>query len=617
MKTQAQSAIEAMGILLSATQDPSALRVSSTGDVKVANRATLLFERAGSLIRSAIHAHYQPPDWHQKARQAVLDKLVTEVALLSDTVSQKDKAQLDVLLSSIAQNIRGQASDWRARLSAGIEALRASGASNDLAEALRSIDKLTQTGNGALFNYMRPHLKAQSSLPEALEKGLQSWLVKQLGLAKDTAISASKNIRWAMEQFGSPLNEAVDIARCAGRMVNEGESEKDRHSAMSLALLRIRHGASPEQAKRVLGEVKSLGAPLNELQHEIGLMLSYGIALDEAEAIVALAASLAGAQELRGLSIAQCREIAWLRLHHDLSPEEAIFASLLAGRISGTRPSRCKIWGPDLRAWIRDRLQQQIVGLMPKGWPDHWESSSNGARRLKDTRAFSEKFMDFLRDSFHEGQVDKATGLQTTFLKDAGRTTFRFGSRPHTSMVERDPAKALASLTALIPEPKVRQNLSRSLFQCGSNGFVFAMTVALGQSETSLFSILSLDQDNNESDAKSSSTISIETHSNGKIRVGYRLYLKHFCLLDVQNDFKPKINSRFDSTTGASVMDHTARAIALIEFDSEELRQGILNPQLVSPPQLHLTIEPDYEDLMQSMTSSLITRYGQSEERRA
>lgn len=607
-----------MGILMSATKDPSALRVSSSGDITVANRVTLLFERAGSLIRSALDENYQPPDWHQKARQAVLDKLVKEVARLSDTVSREDKAQLDALLSSITQpNIRGQASDWRTRLSAGIEALRASGTSNDLAEALHRIDQLTQAGNGTLLDYMRPHLKGQSSLPEALEKGLQSWLVKQLGLAKDTASSASKNIAWAMEQFGSTLNEAIEIARCAGRMVNQGESDNSMHSAMSLALLRIRHGASPEQAKRVLGEVKSLGAPLNELHHEIGLMLSYDIAPDEAEAIVALAASVAGARGLQGLSIAQCREIAWLRLHHDLSPEEAIFASLIAGRISGTRPPQCKIWAQDIRAWIRDRLQQQIAGLMPKGWPDQWESSSNGARRLKDTRAFSEKFLDYLRDSLNEGHIDKATGLSTTFLKDAGRTTFRFGSRPHTTMVKRDPAKALASLAALIPEPKVRQNLTRSLFQGGPNGFVFAMTIALGQSEASLFSILSLDEDNNEADAKSTSTISIETHANGKIRVGYQLYLKHFCLLNVQSDFKTKINSRFDSSTGAKVTDHTARAIALIEFDSDELRQGILNPRLVSPPQLHLTIEPDYEDLMQSMTSSLITGYGQSEERRA
>jgi hypothetical protein len=61
------------------------------------------------------------------------------------------------------------------------------------------------------------------------------------------------------------------------------------------------------------------------------------------------------------------------------------------------------------------------------------------------------------------------------------------------------------------------------------------------------------------------------------------------------------INSRYNSSTPATDKDHTARAIAAIEFDYAELSKGILKPKLVRPPELRLTIEPDYETIMKKM----------------
>ncbi len=77
--------------------------------------------------------------------------------------------------------------------------------------------------------------------------------------------------------------------------------------------------------------------------------------------------------------------------------------------------------------------------------------------------------------------------------------------------------------------------------------------------------------------------------------------MKHFRLMNTNTGDLLPINSRYNSSTPATDKDHTARAIAAIEFDYAELSKGILKPKLVRPPELRLTIEPDYEALMKKM----------------
>ena len=73
------------------------------------------------------------------------------------------------------------------------------------------------------------------------------------------------------------------------------------------------------------------------------------------------------------------------------------------------------------------------------------------------------------------------------------------------------------------------------------------------------------------------------------------MYFKHFTLQDLDQGRNVQINGRFNSSTSATETDHTARASAVVEFDPEQLREGIIEPQLVREPELRLTIEPDID----------------------
>ncbi len=119
-----------------------------------------------------------------------------------------------------------------------------------------------------------------------------------------------------------------------------------------------------------------------------------------------------------------------------------------------------------------------------------------------------------------------------------------------------------------------------------------------------LFSIFSVDPENEKMNASPDYWMSLQHTEDGKIRVGYTLYMKHFRLVNTNTGNLLPINSRYNSSTPATDKDHTARAIAAIEFDYAELSKGILKPKLVRPPELRLTIEPDYENLMKKMVEN-------------
>ena len=106
--------------------------------------------------------------------------------------------------------------------------------------------------------------------------------------------------------------------------------------------------------------------------------------------------------------------------------------------------------------------------------------------------------------------------------------------------------------------------------------------------------------------ARSTNVISVQLTEEGRIRVGYAIYMKHFRLEHPANRIPMKINSRYDSRTPASQTDHTAVARSVVEFDMEQLRQGIIAPIFVRDPELRLTIEPDRPRIFLKVIDSLL-----------
>jgi hypothetical protein len=207
-------------------------------------------------------------------------------------------------------------------------------------------------------------------------------------------------------------------------------------------------------------------------------------------------------------------------------------------------------------------------------------------------------FMDFFQGSLDDCTIDEKQGLSEKFIKDVGRSKFKFGSGDTSVTVSTDPIKAMGAFEAFAPDDMVRQTLSRALFQAGGNGLEYAMGLGLAGPGKDLFSIFSVDPENEKMNASPDYWMSLQHTEDGKIRVGYTLYMKHFRLVNTNTGDLLPINSRYNSSTPATDKDHTARAIVVIEFDYAQLSKGISEPKWVRPPELRLTIEPDHETIM-------------------
>ncbi len=601
-----QSAIDAMDAYLAGAHQADSLHVSPSGKVSVRAPIITLFNRAANRIRQHFDKGYTPNDGRARAREAVLNSLAREVSLFSDSVSSADMKALDTLLTRISA--APQAKDRyarRARFSDEIVALRTSHANPGLVAALEKIHFFAQSGNAALFPYVRPHLQAHTTLPQALEKGLNSYLTKALGLPQANANNACKILSKVMLSYGINVHEAIDIFGCISRVRSDAQVKAQRLPALPLSYLCVHHGLQLPQAIDLYLALHAAGKTVANSRQVLQLMQSHQLPLSKADAIVTLAASMATERTSQPLSPAQRIEIAWLQLHQDKSATEATLISLVAGRIEGdipvARPQRLA----QAEQHIEKRFNEIIAPTLPAGWPDHWEALADGSRRLAGKPEFTAYCMTFLRDSIASTKIDEHSGLAHKFIEDAGRTHFRFGTGRDAVNVPLNKERAISELQTFIPDGMARQSLSRALFQGGCNALVAAMTETLGQEKQTYFSILSLDETNEKQKAHALPSISLQRTDDGKLRVGYTVHMKHFSLHDTVNERKIRINDRFNSSTTATPADHTGIATLVVEFDPDQLQRGVIEPTQVREAELRLTIEPDRERLLQQMLDSL------------
>lgn len=596
-----QSALEAMDVFMSAAGQPDSLRVSKSGELTVTNGLVTLFNRAVSKLRSRIDQDYKPTDWHAKAREAVLDKLAREVSMFSDGTRREDVQILDQLITNVSSSAPSSRPDtWRIRFAEEIAELKNAHIDDPLISALEKIDFFGQPGNRALFPHVRKHLAGEGSLPKALEMGLSSYLTKDRGLKQETAENASKNLAKVMIKYGSDVHEAIDIGCKAGRMILDGKVEGKSESVLEQAYLQVHHGMSLDEATKICNELRREKKTVADALEEVKLMAMHGMPFDLAQAVIALGSSLAKEPALESLTKAQKIEIAWLRLSEDLAPEEAILVSLQAGGGEGEfTVARAQMLRAQV-APLRQHIEALISKALPAGWAERWNSSANGAQQLIDTTHLTRYFLRYLKDSLSEGDIDAKSGLATKFLADAGRSYFKFGSGPAAKKVLTDSDKAIAALEDFEPDPKIRESLSRALFQAGGNGLVAAYTTQLKTNSGENFAIMTVDVDEEKS-LNPTFWISVQRTDENKIRVGYTIYLKHFSIGNLDLKHPIRINDRFNRTDKANENDFTGYSQGVIEFDPEQLRKGILDPQPVGEVKLTMIVEPDRRSIVRNM----------------
>ncbi len=587
-----QTAMQAMDIYLSAAHRPETLRVTKSGKVEIVGHFTALFGRLARAIHLTKNIDQTTTNWESKAREAISQKMIHEVALVKGEVSREERKTLDEVLQHITSSGHGNLHiNWRDQLSEEISALRQNNETKTLASALKNIVILGSPENAALYPYVRKQLRASENFSEALKGGLTHFLEKEHGMQSSSAKNAAKTMHHLMITYDIPVKESFFITSRAGQMSLNNELNGQKLPLLPLAYLQIHHGLNLKASINIYQAVKKENQTIADAREKISVMQIYNVAFDEADAIVSLAESLESTTA-KELSKAQRIEIAWLRLHSNKDPEQAKLISLLAGRIAGRIP-------PNREA--RLNVASVMSEATPAGWSDEWELMPDGSRRLKNTAEFTKHFMDFFQGSLDDCTIDEKQGLSEEFIKDVGRSHFKFGSGDTSVTVSTDPIKAMDAFEAFAPDDMVRQTLSKALFQAGGNGLAYAVGLGLAGPGKNQFSILSADPKNEKMNASPDFWISLQHTEDGKVRVGYTLYSKHFTLMNTSTGDLLPINSRYNSSTPATDKDHTARATAVIEFDYAELSKGILKPKLVRPPELRLTIEPDYETLMKKM----------------
>ncbi len=596
-----QTAMQALEIYLSAAHRPETLRVTKSGKIEIVSRFTILFSRLASAINRAKNASETKINWASKARDAISQKMIKEVRLINAKVSHDECRTLNEVLQRITSPNHGNPNtNWRDRLSGEISVLRKDKNTKALASALQNIVILDRPENAQLYAYIRKQLIAEEKLSDAIKNGLTKFLTKEYGLPSDSAKNAATTMHHLMMQYESSVTEAWFITSCAGQMILKNELNGQKLPPLPLAYLQIHHGLSLEESVSIYRTVKSENQTIADAREKISVMQIYKVAFDEADAIVSMAESLANTTP-KELSKAQRIEIAWLRLNSDKDPEQAKLISLQTGRIHGPIPPNREAQLTAVNAEINQEIEHAMSEALPAGWPYEWELVPDGSRRLKNTAEFTKHFMDFFQGSLDDCTIDEEQGLSKEFIKDVGRSNFKFGSGDNSVTVSTDSVKAMDALKSFAPDHMARQTLSKALYQAGGNGLVYAMGLGLAGSGKKFFSILPADPENEKTKASSNCRISLQHTEDGKVRVGYTLYMKHLTLMNTATNALLPINSRYNSSTPATDKDHTARAIAAIEFDYAELSKGILKPKLVRPPELRLTIEPDYETIMKKM----------------
>ena len=598
-----QTAMQAMEVLLSGLQRPECLRVTHKGEVKIASSFTLLFGRLARALNLAKKVTDTLIDWRSKAYDAVFEKMRKEVVLVTGEISSKDSKNLDQFLQRTMSTAQDNPNfNWRDRLSDELSALNEDTETAALAGALKNVVILSKPENAALYPYVKKQLLVEEKFADALEQGLKIFLAKERGLSSSSAENAAKTMCHLMTTYDSSVMEAWFITSCAGQMVLNKTWTGQKETAIPLAYLRVHYGFTLGKAITVYTNLCQHGKSVIDEPHKLSTMQIYDVAFDEADAIVSLAESLE--QTAPGkLSQAQWIEIAWLRLHKNMNPDEAALTSIETSCLSGSLPPQREAALTATQAKLNQEIDRAIAQALPIGWPDDWQSMPDGSRRLKKVNDFQIEFMNFLEGSMNDCVIDETQGLSDKFIQDVGRSKFKFNRGASGVTVSTDREKAITELAKFIPDVTARQTLSKALFQAGGNGLEFAMGLGLRQSGKAQFAILSLNITTDNRNTKSDYYMSLQHTDDGKVRVGYTLYMKHFTLMNTDTGDQFPVNSGYRDSV-ANEKDHTARAVAVIEFDYDELCKGILKAQWVRPPELSLTIEPDREALWTKMVKT-------------
>lgn len=594
-----QTAMQGLQVLNSAKE----VRLSASGRVRAATSLDL----AVSSFLNLFSTQRSAASWASKAKESIQNKLFDETSLFKNGMSDKERQKLAQIFNNITSHINRQSKEqWRTQLSESISTLRSEDEFGQLAAALETINNLNISPNTSLYPFVRASLLKNPTLShqQALKDGLVNYLVKKKGIAPDTANNAAPKMLWAMKHCRVDVKEAFDIAVLGGRLAKNQRATLGKAPVLEMAYLIRHHDIELSLAMQIRSEVNACGKKLTEALELPAVMLAYQVAADGADAMHAHALELVKVKDLTESSM-RCRlDIAYLRMYMDKNLNQACAIQTLAEDVR----EQVQLPVKDLfeqtaarLAQLRTEEQLKIAAALPRGWDAAERLGNEACRKLTVSDKGQQNFVKFLQDSAQElgsVRVDTTTGLADNFISDANRTHIAFCSGTQTKKFHQGQgAQVIKGLQEFAGDPAIALTLSKLLYQSGGNGIRGCLTHEFAQTSEGFFSILPLDQFKDNNKATSHYTMVVTRAANDKIAITYTLYEKHFTLMNVDTNQSWPINGEHDSSKPTTPEDYTARTVIAVQFSKSDLMQGIIQPQIISPPEVELKIEIDRDKL--------------------
>lgn len=260
-----QGALRAMDTYFNAQGKPGKLRVNAAGDLEVAGRFTMLFDRLADRFKSLFVAGYQPVDWRQRARDAVIVKLEQSLATLLPADDPLLGQRAGDLLANISHQLdRSNNISWRRALAMELDLLRSSDAGTAMSNALRLLVDIGQIGDPALekqviaaigaqrIDFVLMTGEGQQAMLSGLAETIAQHLQDQHALDAGAAAFGAEALLQAMHTYGLNLKRAMALlelpASLRSKDAEKAQGGIDRFILDGIARTISRHTGVPAAA---------------------------------------------------------------------------------------------------------------------------------------------------------------------------------------------------------------------------------------------------------------------------------------------------------------------------------------------------------------------------------
>ncbi len=219
-----QGALRAMDTYFSAQAKPGRLRTNAAGDVEVAGRFTMLFDRLSDRLKSLFIAGYQPVDWREKARDAVIAKLEQSLATLLPADDPLLGQRAGDLLANISHQLgRSGNLSWQRALAMELDLMRSSDAGTAMSNALRLLVDIGQIGDPALekqvitaigaqrIDFVLMTGEGQQAMLSELSQSIAHHLQDKHALGAEAAAFGAGALLQAMHTYGLDMKSAMAL----------------------------------------------------------------------------------------------------------------------------------------------------------------------------------------------------------------------------------------------------------------------------------------------------------------------------------------------------------------------------------------------------------------------